>query len=449
MDLAILNGTVVVPDNGTFKANVYVRNGKIAAVSSDVFEAKEVVNADGKYVAPGIIDPHLHFGISAPFPEEAVTESRAALAGGVTTVGDFFGGPKPFSEIFPGIKKATEESSFVNIIPHFSIAAESQLAEIGKYVKEYGVTSFKVYMNGVPGIVPWVKDNFILRVCEEIKKATSKGILCCHTENGDIVEYMTAKMKKKKPDTATLLDWADTHPAIAETEALYRLVTISDFMDMSVYMVHIVRKESVEMLSKMRFSGKKISAETVSPYLCLNKNSPQGNSLKMEPPFQGQEDTDALWNGIARGVIDTIGTDNVTNNSAEKNLNAKNFWDIGPGYPAVEHHLPVCLHEGVIKRKIPIERVIACMTKNPAKKFGVYPQKGSIMPGSDADLVVIDLNMKKEVKANESNSRSDYCIYEGLVLEGWPVMTIKDGVIAAKDGKIVGKPGSQCMARQI
>jgi len=109
---------------------VYVRDGKIAAVCTDILEAKEVVDAAGKYVAPGIIDPHLHFGISAPFPEEVVTESRAALVGGVTTVGDFFGGPKPFSEIFPGIRKAVEDSSYVNIIPHFSIATEGQLAEI-------------------------------------------------------------------------------------------------------------------------------------------------------------------------------------------------------------------------------------------------------------------------------------------------------------------------------
>ena len=188
--------------------------------------------------------------------------------------------------------------------------------------------------------------------------------------------------------------------------------------------------------------------ETTSPYLSTTKDGPQGDSLKMEPPFNGEEDIDALWSGIATGFIETIGTDNVTMTRAEKSMDSGDYWKIMPGYSALEHHLPVALSEGVNKRNLPIEKVIAAMTKNPAQKFGVYPKKGSLNVGADADVVIIDLDLEKTVTASETVTRSDFSIYEGRTFKGFPVMTIKNGIVVAKDGELVDeKPMGECIVR--
>ncbi|NLJ77753.1 MAG: amidohydrolase family protein, partial [Tissierellia bacterium] len=140
--------------------------------------------------------------------------------------------------------------------------------------------------------------------------------------------------------------------------------------------------------------------------------------------------------GVEDGLVDTIGTDNVTLTRAEKNIDAS-IWDTIPGYSALETHLPILLHEGVVKRNIPIEKVISKVTKNPAETFNVYPKKGTISPGSDADIVIVDLNISKEIKAQDLSSRSDFSIYENRVVKGWPVTTIKAGKVVIRDGEFV------------
>lgn len=448
MDIAIINGQVVFPDDGVVKMNVYIKDGKISTLSEGVFPAKETIDATGKYVAPGIIDPHIHLGLFAPLDVELGTETRAALLGGVTTQGVFFGGPQSHFESFPGIKESINEFSYTDIIPHLVIGNDTQLKELTGYADKFGATSFKIYMNGIPGMIPSVSDAFILDVCEEMKKTGKNCILCSHTENAELVARAVKHLSDTKGTAAVISDWAETHPDVVETEAVDRLAHLAEVAQMPVYIVHLVSEAAVNLLRRIRATNKFVNVETTSPYLSTTRYDPQGNALKMEPPFKEQKDVDGLWKGIAEGVIDTIGTDNVTMTIAEKNMNSNNIWEIMPGYCASEHHLTVALSEGVVKRGIPIERVLACMTKNPAQKFGLYPQKGALKPGSDADVVVIDLDLVKEVKAAEQASRSDFSIYEGRKFQGWAVATIKNGEICAQDGKIINEdPKGSCLER--
>lgn len=448
MDIAVINGKVVIPDDGVYDLNVYIKDGKIHSMTQEVLPAAETVDAGGKYVSPGIIDPHIHLGLFAPLDLELATETKAALISGVTTQGVFFGGPQSHLESFPGIKASIEKNSYTDIIPHLVIGNEQQLQEIVQYAEQYGVTSFKVYMNGIPGLIPDVSDGFILDVCEALKKTGKQCILCSHTENASVVARAVEKLRQTKGEAATVVDWSDTHPDVAEVEAVDRLAHLAQEAQCPVYIVHLASGESVKLLKKIRMENKFINVETTSPYLSVTRSHPQGKALKMEPPFKDQKDVDALWEGVAAGIIDTIGTDNVTMTIAEKNLNSGNIWEIMPGYAASEHHLSVALDEGVNKRRIAIERVLACMTKNPAKKFGIYPQKGALLPGSDADLVVIDLDLVKEVKATETNTRSDFSIYEGRKFQGWGVLTIKNGKIVARNGKAVqDEPQGICLKR--
>lgn len=351
MDIAIMNGQVVFPDDGVVKMNVYIKDGKICSLSEAVLPAKETIDATGKYVSPGIIDPHTHLGLFAPLDTELKTETRASMVGGITTQGVFFGGPQSHLESFPGIQESVNKYSYTDITPHLVIGNDQQLKELTTYAEKFGATSFKIYMNGIPGMIPSVSDAFILDVCEEMKKTGKNCTLCSHTENADLVARAVKHLADTKGASAVISDWALTHPDVVEVEAVDRLAHLAEVAQVPVYIVHLVSDAAMKLLKRIKVTNKYVNVETTSPYLAVTRFDPQGNALKMEPPFKEQKDVDGLWEGVAEGVIDTIGTDNVTMTIAEKNMNSANIWEIMPGYSADEHHLPVAMSEGVIKRE--------------------------------------------------------------------------------------------------
>ena len=241
---------------------------------------------------------------------------------------------------------------------------------------------------------------------------------------------------EEKGNSATIEDWTDTHPSMAEEEAVVRLSYLAKESKVPVYFVHISSKAAIERLRSIKPFNKYLNVETTSPYLSLTRHSSQGNLLKMEPPFRDDEDVEALWKALEDNVIDSIGTDNVTMTKSEKKID-EDIWTTIPGYAVLQTHLPVLLNNGINEKGLRIEQLISKMTKKPAEIFGIYPQKGTILPGSDADIVIVDLNLSKKVKANELNSRSDFSIYEDINLKGWPVMTIKSGKVVAEEGKLI------------
>ncbi|HML37605.1 MAG TPA: amidohydrolase family protein [Bacillota bacterium] len=448
VDLAIVNGSVVLPGNGIFKTNVYIKDGKVYSLGDlPGVRAARTVDAAGRFVAPGIIDPHVHLGLFAPMREELDTETKSALIGGVTTAGCYFGGVESHFSTFPAIAEEINRRSFIDIIPHLVIGTDEQRREIGDYIRHFGVTSFKVYMNGIPGMIGDVDDGFIMDVLGELNKSDKKCILCTHAENRDLIRRANRIIKEEKGDGATVRDWTDTHPDMAEEEAVIRLSFLAEKSGTPVYFVHISSRSAINKLKSIKQRSKYIHIETTSPYLSITRDAPMNNRIKMEPPFRDPEDVEALWNAVQSGVVDTIGTDNVTMTLAEKNIGGS-IWNAMPGYPAVGTHLPVVLHEGVVKRGVPLDLVIGLMTKNPAEIFGVYPRKGTLLPGSDADVVIIDMNLEKEVRAEECGSRSDFSLYEGKRLTGWPVLTVKGGEIVAENGRCVAAgPGGRCLYR--
>lgn len=439
IDIAILNGKVVIPDVGVVETDVYIDNGKIYSIGkNDYIKAKEIIDASGKFVIPGIIDPHVHLGIFAPFKTELITETKAALLGGITTIGCFINTEDSHFKKFPYIKEDIDKFSYVDIIPHLVISTQVQRKEILDYINYLDVTSFKVYMNGIPGLIPDVDDGFILDVFEEIKKSNKKCIVCSHCENRYLVRRAYDSIKQQKGNKANIVDWSDTHPDMAEEEAVMRLSYFAEKTGVETYFVHISTAAAINRLRKIKPFNKYIHIETTSPYLSLTKYSLKNNAIKMEPPFRDYEDLEELWKAVENDIVDTIGTDNVTMTKSEKKVN-ESIWETMPGYSVLETHLPILLHEGVIKREIPIEKIITKITKKPAEIFNVYPQKGTILPGSDADVVIVDLNKIKEVKSLELLTRSDFSIYEDRKIQGWPITTIKSGEIVVEDGKYLNK----------
>lgn len=434
VDLAIIGGTVVLPDCGVFSANIYIKNGKICGLGmQEGVRAKRTLDASGKYVCPGIVDPHVHLGLFASMREDMVSETRAAIMGGVTTIGVFYGGSQSHFKTLPEIEEQTTSLSYTDIVPHLVISNEEQKNELKDYVRYLGVTSFKVYMNGIPGMIPSVDDGFIMDVFEEMKQTKKKCILCCHTENAHLVARAFEHAKKKYDINGSVEQWSETHPVIAEEEAVIRISYLSEKAKVPTYLVHIGTKESVERLRKIKPNNPYLHVETTSPYLSVAGSERKNALYKMEPPLREPEDKEALWKALEDGVIDTIGTDNVCETKAEKKPDLP-IWEVVPGYSVLETHLASVITEGVVNRGIDIEKVITHMTKRPAETFGVYPQKGTLLPGSDADVVLIDMDQKREIHAEDLHSRSDFTIYEGRCLRGWPVATIKGGRVMMENG---------------
>ncbi len=456
-DIAILNGKVVIPDNGVFDLDIYVKDGKIVSMvktddgtkyeNKTKPKADRIIDASGKYVIPGIIDPHVHMGLFVPIEKDLESETKSAALGGITTVGCFLGGQSSHLETFPLISDKIEKFSYTDFIPHLVIGTEEQRKEIREYIERFGVTSFKLYMNGIPGMIPDVDDGFVLDVFDEIKKCNKGCLVCVHAENRYLVRRAD-RLKRESNPNATVEDYSDTHPAIAEEEAVIRMSYLAEKSRVPVYFVHMTSKEVIRRLEFIRSHNKFVNVETTSMYLSISRRDENGrNEFKMDPPFRDAEDVEALWNALDKGVIDTIGTDNTTITRSEKNAD-RSMWEALPGYPAEETHLASVLNEGFIRRGIPIEKLISHMTKKPAEMFGVYPQKGTLLPGSDADIVIVDMNKSVEVHASQLHSRSDFSVFEGKRLQGWPVTTIKGGQVLVDDGRLTGvKPSSKCLRR--
>lgn len=438
LDLLLKNGQVVIPGNGVFHGDVGIKGGRIAALGTGIERlARECIDVEGKHVLPGMIDPHIHLGLFAPLEEDLKSETASALIGGVTTAGLFLGGGGSHMARLEELSQGVLEHAHIDIWPHLVINEGEQLEELEKYV-QYGVGSFKMYMCGIPGLIPDADDGFIYTMLQKMQRLKLDGPLCIHAENAALVQKATEDMKRKIKDGGTLAHWTETHPGFAEAEAVSRALYLNRHTEVPLYFVHISSKEAMDIIARERGETRKYPfyAETTPFYLGCNNTDPAGLLAKMIPPLREQDSVEALWEGIQQGHIDTIGTDNTTQDLKVKNVEG-GMWGAMPGYPALATSLPVLLHEGVFKGRISIEQVSMLMSRRPAEIFNLYPRKGSLLPGSDADIVIIDLKREKKVHHSDLKSRADFSVFEGRVLKGWPVMTIKNGQVVMKDGVVM------------
>lgn len=430
-DILIKKGKLIVPEIGVINSNIAIKDGKIAAITNDEPQAREEIDATGLYVTPGIIDPHTHIGLMSSLELELETESQAAILGGVTTVGCFFNHEGSYKDTLRSTRNLVKANSRIDFIPHLTLREDLQVEEMAYYI-DNGVKAFKVYMCGIPGMIPHQDDGFIFNILKEVKKLDKKVIVCVHAENTSMVDYAVAE--EERTGSLTLKEWERTHPGVAEAEAIQRTSFMSEHTNVEMYIVHVSSKDSMEVIKGL--NNENLRIETTSPYLTVDTESDVGVYGKMLPPLRDTDSRDALWEGIEQGLIDTIGTDNVTM-TAEEKMVKEGMGKAIPGYPAVGTHLVSVIDEGVIKRGISLEKIIPLMTMNPAKIFNVYPKKGTLIPGSDADLVLIDLNRKEKVTSERILGRSDFSLFHNKFLSGWPCGTIKAGRIVAWDGKLV------------
>ena len=445
-DLMVRQGTLVIPGVGRIKADVGISGGRILAIGENLSgSAEETLDARNKVVLPGLVDPHVHIGNEMPFADEAHTETRAAVLGGVTTIGVFLRSiEESYLDRLPAFREAIEQRSYADAAFHLQIFTEQQLAEIPVCAAEYGVRSFKFYMSGIPGIVPSIKDDFLYEGFRKVASLGPGAIACVHCENGCLIEHAHADLVRRKPE-GTLADWAEAHPPEAEALAIQTAIYLAGRAGAHLYVVHLSSADGLEVVRTAKRAGARFTVETTSPYLGLTSDDPIGFLAKMVPPIRDPKNQTALWEGVKDGSIDLIGTDNTSRMRASKRAD-EGLHCSRPGFPVLGTHLPVLLHFGRL-RGMSLEVLVERACRIPAEIYGLYPRKGTIAIGSDADLVVVDLDAERVVDAKYLNGMSDFSPFEGRRLRGWPVATVKGGRIVARDGEIVGPPSGRYLPR--
>lgn len=419
-DLLIKGADVVTPD-GIRRVDIAVTDGIITDIvdGGSPTDAREIFDASGLHVLPGVIDPHVHLGPNITFPqstEDARPETQSAAAGGVTSMLIYLMSAQPYEDIYPVAKEAMSADSVVDFGFHFCVVTREQLNSIPHYAKDLGVSSYKFFMNfrGEEGAylgLPGNDDGFLFDLMEAC--AANGAMLDPHAENIELVwRLREAGLKEGK---TPLESWNLARPDYIEADALNKLAFLGRVTGASLYAVHTSSALSLDVLKMGRSRNDKIYIETCPHYLTLDINSTCGCYGKVNPPLRTPEDREALWTALAEGVIDTVGSDHVPRHRSFKE---KDIWTASAGFPGLENLLPSLLSEGHHKRGLPLTRIAEVTSQRPAELFGMYPQKGVIRVGSDADFAIVDLNEKWNVSGESQFSAAAYSPWEGWDFTG-------------------------------
>jgi dihydropyrimidinase len=444
-DLLIRGGYAVLPGTDGTPADIAVSNGKIAGILApgSGAEAREIVDAGGLVVFPGVIDVHLHLGhgrdIARPrVPEDAASETAAAAAGGVTTMIPYLMATEPFEAIFDDVRAVTEAGALIDFSYHFIIATEAQLAAVPRYVRDMGVPSFKIFMNNRGGEgkrlgLPDIDDGFLFRLCEVA--AEHGGLVCPHPENIEAAWVLRDRLTAQDPDgRGGLAAWNASRPPFLEADAVQRAGLFARQTGARLYIVHTSSRLALEEGRRARENGTDITIETCPHYLTHSIDWSRGDVGKINPPLRELSDCAALWNAIADGTIDTVATDHI-----HRDLSSKDggIWKASPGCPGIDTLLPVLLSEGHHKRKLSLGRIASLVAEAPAKAMGLSYRKGRIAAGLDADFAIVDVRAEHTPRRDNLKSSAGYSIYEGVPLRGRVRHTLVGGRFALRNNELV------------
>ena len=448
----VITGSHIATPAGIIDKNLVLDEGKIVMLTNEIPSCDNKINADGLVSIPGIIDPHVHYGVYSPIEKAAKSESHAAAIGGVTTMMRMLRlGDSYKKSLLPQLY-ASSNSHYIDYAIHASIFTLNQVDEM-QFCVDNGVTSFKLYMNlgGEVGHVYMdmqpeknllqeehveVNSEIVQKVVE---KASSLGCpVLVHAEDFEQCECGIRKSKEKNLDGLAV--WSQSRPYESESKSIKTISKFARDSNCVLYFAHIGSRRALEQIDEERKNGTKIFVETCPHYLTLSHEKQEGYLAKVMPPIRSEDDVSSVWNAISQNKIDTVGTDHVANQLKLK-LGGNTVWDALAGFPGIGTLLPLLLSEGVNKNRISISQLANLTSVNTAKIFGMYPVKGSLEPSSDADITLIDLKKEQKVTSDLFGGFSDYLVYEGWKLKGWPVKTIIRGEIVSEDFQVIGKQG--------
>ena len=460
LDTIIKGGTVVTPE-GAIQADVGILGEQIAAVAApgalDVLDAGQTIDATGKIVLPGGIEPHTHINVPVPdywaggrtevYTQPPEAASRAAAFGGVTTYVDFAGslpltpGAVPPSDPIMAQIEARRDifsgHSYTDYTFHYILAGAVPPSTIGEIAEaiESGVASFKVFTT----FHARCPTGHLWEIFQQVSK--SGGIMAVHAEEDDIVSYMEEKLEREGRAHGSNLHLA--HNNISEDISFRKVIRLAQTTETGIYFVHTTAKEGVAAVAEARAAQLPIYGEALHNYLefsCEDYKKPDGLAIHTYPAIKYPEDRDALQQGLVDGPMCTTATDEWTTYKDVK-LAGDTIRTVCGGHNGIETRMPVTYTKLVATGRISLERFAAITSTNAAKILGMYPQKGVIAVGSDADIVVFDPNIRKTLTLDDLHADSDYSIWEGFECIGYPVATMLRGKVIVQDGRLTGDSG--------
>ncbi len=445
MRTLIRNGTVVTATETT-RADVIIEDERVAAIGVGMpVEADKVIDATDRYVMPGGVDPHTHFDL--PFggsfcSDDFGTGSRAAAFGGTTTVVDFAlqgtgeGLRKGLDTWHEKAQKSCIDFGFHMIVKEVN---EPVLKEMDELVGE-GVTSFKLFM-AYPGVF-MLDDASIFTVMQ--RAAKSGALIMMHAENGGPIDVLVKQyLADGKTDP---VNHGLTRPAAMEGEAVHRVFKLAELAGTPAYIVHLSSRDALNEVREARDRGLPAFAETCPQYLYLSQDDMarpgfEGAKFVCSPPLRPKDHQEELWSGLRQGDLQIVSTDHAPFNfKGQKDLGVGDFSKIPNGLPSVEDRYTL-IFQGVHTGKIELNRFVQLVATAPAKMFGLYPRKGTIAPGSDADIVVFDPNHERTISSTSHHMNVDYSAFEGTKVKGLPEVVLQRGAVLVENGEFHGKEG--------
>lgn len=444
-DLIVKGGTIVTESVIT-KKDIGIIGEKIVAIADELdASAKKVIDAEGKYIFPGAIDVHVH--LETPISQTVSSDNFetgtiAAACGGTTTIIDFVTQDRgnPVEEAVAARINQAVDKAVIDYGFHIALTDinDHTLAAIPTLIED-GFTSFKLYMT----YQFRVDDGEMLRVLTRVNEYG--GLVCVHAENHYMIDYLIREYRrtgKKAPRYHPL-----SRPILAEWEATNRAIKLARLISAPLYIVHVTCSKSLAEIAQAREHGYPVMAETCPQYLILSEDKYEepgfeGAKYVMSPPLRPLGNQAVLWHALARGDLQVVSTDHCPFFfKGQKDLGKDFFGFIPNGIPGIEVR-PVLLYTyGVVQRRLNLQQFVSVIAANPAKIFGLYPEKGTIAVGSDADLVIFDPQAEKTLTKKILHEKVDYTPYEGIKLKGFPVSTIVRGEVIVENGVFIGKSG--------
>jgi dihydropyrimidinase len=446
----LLRGGTVATASDTFACDIGIRDGRIAALGDKLGDAKEVVDVTGKLLLPGGIDSHVHIaqpsGPGIVMADDFASATRSAAFGGNTMVLPFALQQKGESlrEVVSAYHKKAEGQCYVDVSFHL-IVADASDAVLGQELPALvhdGYTSFKVFMT-YEGLA--LSDMEMLNVMSVARE--TGALVMVHAENYDAIRFLTDRLERAGKTAPHF--HATSRPIPVEREATHRAISLAEIIDVPVMIVHVSNREAMEEIRRAQQRGLKVYGETCPQYLMLTEHDLEGLNMEgtkyvCSPPPRDKASQQACWEGLQQGVFSIFSSDHCPfryddpqGKSTPKGRTS--FRWVPNGIPGVETRLPILFSEGVGKGRITINDFVALSATNHAKTYGLYPKKGTIAVGSDADIAVWDPEVRVTISQSLMHGGSDYTPYEGIAVTGWPVSTMVRGQFVVRDGTLVGK----------
>jgi dihydroorotase len=437
-DLVVRGGRIVSPW-GAFVGGLAVHDGVIVAVAEDhgLPSGQEIIDAGGRYVLPGVIDCHVH--IREPgyeYKEDWRSGTAAAACGGVTTVFDMPNTlpPTADAESFRAKDARASRSAYVDY-GIYGLVGQDNIHHLEK-LADLGVIGFKCYMGETTGKIPPPDDGTMLEAFGIVGRLGMR--VAVHAENDPILQHLVRRLKAA--GRTDPLAHVESRPDVCAIEAVGRAIAVAEAAKARLHILHESCRDTLPIIRSAKARGTDVTAETCPHYLLLKAEDMArlGPILRVNPPVRFAGHAEALWQGLADGTLDMLATDHAPHTPEEKTR--PNIWEGHSGFPGVETAVPLMLTE-VNRGRMTIERYVEWSSAAPARAWGLYPRKGALQVGSDADIVIVDMEGEREIRGGDLHSKSKITPFEGMRVRGVPVCTIVRGRIVMRDGQVVGQPG--------